>query len=830
MKKINLNGTWQVRWYDSQRGDRADRLTGKGAVLDRAWDVQVPGEVHEDLIRLGLIPEPTVELNCLSSRWVEETFWHYRRTFEVPRLGVGERSWLVFEVLSLAAVIYLNGKEIGRHANYFYPCRLDVTEHLLEGENVLLVTVESGLVHAADKISRGLEMNPDATSQKRPWLRTVQSSHGWDWSPRLLNVGIPGSVSLEIARDLRVDTLVVLAKMGSDLQAGGVTARILVDGLSNSPLQGTLEISISGTELTRSIEVEVKPGPNRLEVSLDVPNPELWWPTGHGNQVLYTVTATLAVGEFKWESSRRIGFRHVRVNQNPHPAVGNYFIVEINGKPIFCKGGNFVPADIIFRRIDRERYQTLVDRALESNCNFLRVWGGGLYESDDFYEICNERGILVWQEFIFACNRYPGYDEAFYHDVKREATYQIRRLAHHPSLIIWCGNNEMEWAGVAWGWEKGVVAPDYVLFHRLFPTLLREEDGTHFYQPSSPYSPNNAFPNADEFGDQHPWSVGFQDNDFRKYRDMISRFPNEGGILGPNALPTVLACLPPSMQKPGSFAWELHDNSISYWGGDKPYPDTMLEQWLGLSIEQMGIADYVYWGGLLQGIGLGEYIKNFRRRMFDSAAAVFWMFNDAWPTTRSWTIVDFYLRRTPSFWPVKRAFAPLSVVVTREEAVVRIYGVNDGPTCMLELHYGLLALAGAYPLNQTALVKLPENASTLLAEFDAAQWDRLGTTSHIAFARLLDHGVEIARDTLILPLFKEMDWAEARIRVTQRDGKAIFESDTFAWRVCLDLDGENPIPDNFFDLFPGIPTVLDWPAHLVAPQVLRVANSSATLA
>jgi beta-mannosidase len=208
------------------------------------------------------------------------------------------------------------------------------------------------------------------------------------------------------------------------------------------------------------------------------------------------------------EHTRKIGFRHVRINQDKHPESGNHFVLEVNGKPIFAKGGNFVPADTIFTKIDRARYETLIDRALEANFNLLRVWGGGLYEKDDFYEVCDEKGILVWQEFIFACAKYPTTDEKFLADIKREATHQIRRLAHHPSLVIWCGNNEMEWGCYSWGYEKGVAHPDYALFHLALPMILKQEDPTRYYQPSSPFSPDHEPPNRDDMGDQHPWSVG----------------------------------------------------------------------------------------------------------------------------------------------------------------------------------------------------------------------------------------------------------------------------------------------------------------------------------
>jgi beta-mannosidase len=520
--------------------------------------------------------------------------------------------------------------------------------------------------------------------------------------------------------------------------------------------------------------------------------------------------------------SRKVGFRHVRVNQDPHPREGNYFIIEVNRKPIFCKGGNFVPADPIFARIDRKRYEALVDRALEANFNFLRVWGGGLYESDDFYELCNERGILVWQEFIFACAKYPTTDEKFLADVKREATYQVRRLAHHASLVIWCGNNELEWHNV-WGDDKGVTYPDYALFHYVLPRLLKEEDDTRYYHPSSPYSADSVHPNADHKGDQHPWDVGFKTNDWREYRKAICRFPNEGGILGATSLPTIKACLEPGQRKPWSFSWQVHENEAAF----QLPTDDAFKQWLGLDIRRMSLEDYAYYGGLLQGMALSEYVKNFRRRMFDSASAIFWMYNDCWPMVRSWTIVDYYLRRTPSFHPVRRAFAPLTVVLAVEEGKVQVFGVNEGPAAEVEVRYGLCALAGGYPLDKMRKIRLPANAANLVATFEQSKWEKLGDKDHAAFAILKRDGAELARDVLLLPFYKDMSWPRPKISVKRERGKAIFRSDTFAFRVCLDLDGTKALPDNFFDLLPGENYVLRWPESLGKPEVKRVWQSPA---
>jgi beta-mannosidase len=478
---------------------------------------------------------------------------------------------------------------------------------------------------------------------------------------------------------------------------------------------------------------------------------------------------------------------------------------------------------MIFAAVDQARERRLVDMALEANFNMLRVWGGGMYESDTFYDLCDERGILVWQEFIFACSRYPVDDGAFTENVRAEARYNIRRLAGRPSLVVWCGNNEMEWGAWEWGFDKHTrVLPDYAMFHLILPRLMSEEDPTRYYQPSSPFSPGGLHPNRDDVGDQHPWSVGFGDTDFRKYRDMACRFPNEGGILGPTSLPTMLACLPEGQRHIESFAWQVHDNSVSSWSESPIFPDEMSRQWLGRDIRQMSVEEYTFRGGLLQGEGLREYCENFRRRMFDTSSAIFWMYNDCWPAVRSWTLVDYYLRRTPAFWAVRRALAPLHVVLATQGDEVAVYGVNDTPQPTdATVRYGVINLAGGLPIDRQQQVALPANSSTLLAKFPKSQWPQ--PTRQMAFAMLVRDGRTIAQTKLFLPLLKEMVWPRADVRVSVRDGLATFVCDTFAWGVCLDLDGELPLADNFFDLLPGVPYTMPWP-HAQKPQVLQVGN------
>jgi len=821
LQSLSLNGLWKLRWFDGRGGmpqlAEADFYEPTGYI-----DATVPGEIHLDAIKAGLIAEPTVGTNVLAARWVEECLWTYRKEFAAPAAALKARAWLMFEGLDYGARIVLNGAEVAAHANSFYPCRVEVTGKLKAGRNRLVVYLESGLHSVADKSTEGYYQATGGRLAKRNWLRKVQSSFMWDWAPRLINVGIHGSVRLEwTAVSVRADQFVPLVTVSDDLKTGLVTGRWFVEGLSRRPIKGELELCVLEADVKTVQAVTIQPGLHPVEAQAEVSSPRLWWPIGHGDPERYTLQATLRVaGKTVAQKSAKVGFRHVRINQEKHPETGRYFIVEINHRPIFCKGGNLVPADIIFARIDAARYDALVDRAIESNFNFLRVWGGGLYEAEAFYDRCDERGILVWQEFIFACDRYPNTDQAWHDSVVREATYQVRRLARHPSLIVWCGNNEMEEGVWFWGFDKGVVHPDYALFHHTLPRILQAEDPTRCYQPSSPYSPDGQEPAADDVGDQHPWTVGFWETDVRKYRAMICRFPNEGGIMGPTSLPTMRACLKKGQEFPHSFSWRVHDNSIAA-KREPPEADLQLERWTGKKVKELSIAEYVYWMGLGQGEGLKEYIDNFHRRMFSSSSAIFWMFNDTWPCTRSWTTVDYYLNRTPAHWPVKRAMAPLNLVLAEEAGAVVVYGINEGRDVVSgQLRYGLFGLDGRYPLDRQLAVSLPANASTRLATFPRRQWKDV--RSSLVFGQLTRDGQLLARNRLVLPLWKDLTWSKPRLRVRMARGKAIFESPVFVWGVCLDLDGRRKLADNFFDVWPGIPYEIPWRG--AKPEVLHVGN------
>jgi beta-mannosidase len=343
----DLSGKWKLRWADGQRGSA--KLSHLLETDEDKWmETNVPSEIHVELIKAGLIQEPTEGLNALSGRWVEECLWSFRTTFMANDEAIGGSAWLYFAGLDYHAKIYLNEELIGEHANFFCPCRISVAGKLRK-ENLLVVVIDSGLFGIAEKPIEGyFENSADGALHKRIWLRKPQCSFGWDWSTRYVNVGIHKPVSLEWAQKARLDEVVILSDVSGAMDQGFITIRAFVEGLSDLPYMGKLLVKISGVESSFTFDVEIRTGMQRLEAQCRIVAPNLWWPAGHGNQSLYEVTVQLLVDNIKiGERSKRIGFRKLTINQDPHPSGGRYFYIEVNGRPTFAKGANFVPADMI---------------------------------------------------------------------------------------------------------------------------------------------------------------------------------------------------------------------------------------------------------------------------------------------------------------------------------------------------------------------------------------------------------------------------------------------------------------------------------------------------
>ena len=531
------------------------------------------------------------------------------------------------------------------------------------------------------------------------------------------------------------------------------------------------------------------------------------------------------------------GVRKVEVDQSAHPEEGKHFILKINNKPIFCKGGNWVPPDMLYSTVTPKRLEELMDLAVGANFNLLRIWGGGTWAGHELLELCDKRGILVWHDLLFACAKYPGDYPEWAAEARREVQWGMREFAHHPSLVVWCGNNEIEEGDWNWGYDRQFrTHPHYALFHHDFPQLAKREAPYAFYWISSPYSPDYENPTDPTVGDQHPWGVSLRQSgptDWWEYRTYVDRFPNEGGVLGASSPATLRQFLPEGQRYLNSPAWDHHDNPYAMQPMTPGQPGRAyqtLTHWTGQHADQLDWETYAFASALLQAEGLTEYITNYRRRMFSSSAAIFWMVNDSWPTTHSWTIVDYYRRKKLAYHPVRRAFQPISVVcAVLPDGHLGVFGINETKSEW----QGKLAveLAGVQGDNMPPprRVTLPPNTSLLLRRTSLTPKAVLADDQplHVFYAALFDASSQpVAQHRILFHRFHELDLdPDPKIALTLENGTLTLRSKVFVWGVCLDIDGERAVTDNCFDLLPGVPYSLPWDRALLGePKILRTGN------
>jgi len=808
---ISLSGKWKVVWNDGNKGfSEVYPFIHFNPLLDsvRYVTVDVPMDLNLAMQKQGMFGDINFGTNTLAARWVSQQYWQYYCYFSVPKEALNKSVWLVFDQLDYSSTILVNGEMVGTHKNVYTPCRIDVTNKVKDGSNMLIVAVESGLFDVADKEGEAYNNALNTIMNKRHWLRKPQYQFSWDWNPNMINVGITGDVRLEWKETARLDQVVTYVKMNDDLSSAELTIRPFIEGLaarSNLTVEATLvetgqKVTVQDT-LTRTLRP--------FELKMKVDKPKLWWPVGYGAQTLYSVKIEVKEnGKLIDAGTRRFGFRKIEVDRSAHPVAGSYFTLKVNNQKIFMKGGNWVPPDMIYSSVNKKRLEKLVDLALAANFNILRIWGGGQFAGNDLLDLCDEKGLVVWHDFLFACAEYPGDNLEFYNSIKKEVTWAVREFAHHPSLIAWCGNNEMELGTFSWGYDtRGKTVPDYILYHHLIPVIVKKENPEMFYWPSSPYSENYEPPDSPITGDQHPWNVslGSDGPDFYAYRHYVDRFPNEGGFLGASSPATLRQFLPEEEQYVRSITWDHHDNLVNFWG-EKDITYISIEYWLGKSYKQMSFDDYAFASALLQAEALTEYISNYHRRMFSSSSAIFWMYNDSWPVTHGWTIVDYYNRKKLAYHPVRRAFAQLNVVVAEEGDKVNVYGINEaGKEWKGKLQYGIFETKGGFIINENKEVTLPAKASTVIASFDKNIYEKAGYTNHGAFAVLRNNDIPVSQYKMLMEKFKDMKLEKPQISISQKEDYAILTSPVFVWGVCIDIDGEASVQDNCFDLLPGIP-------------------------
>ena len=636
---------------------------------DRVFEASVPGCIHTDLLAAQAIADPYVDSNELEVAWVGRTAWRYCCTFSWSP-GDFERHELVFDGLDTVASITVNGVLLGNTANMHRSYRFDVASLLREGDNELAITFEPAVAFAQAAADR-LGALPHVNTDPYNFIRKMACSFGWDWGLSTVTAGIWRPVRLvswSKARLARVRPTASVQPDG-DVPVGRVVIDADVAWTDRTAAGFVLRAQLCGPGIA-AVQVEV-PAAEAPQAMLEAPGIALWWPHSLGAQPLYDLRVELvdAAGAILDSWCSRIGFRTVEWDTAPDEH-GRAFTVSINGQPIFVRGVNWIPDDAFPSRVDRPRYADRLGQARDAHVDLIRVWGGGIYESDDFYDVCNELGLLVWQDFLFACAAYPE-DPAYAAEVEAEAREAVARLMPHPSLVLWNGNNENIWGWYDWGWQEQVGdrpwGSGYYL--DLLPRVVAETDPSRTYWAGSPYSGSmDVHPNDPDHGPMHIWDV-WNERDYTAYRDYVPRFVSEFGYQAPPTWATLTRAVHDEVlaaDSPGVLHHQKADD-----GNGK------LARGLAPHLpEPANVDDWHYLTQVNQGRALTLGIEHFRSHRGRCMGTVWWQLNDCWPVT-SWAVIDGDARPKPAFYALQRAYADRLLTVQPRGDRLCVILVND---------------------------------------------------------------------------------------------------------------------------------------------------------
>jgi len=675
---------WALKDFSPYEVRSADEL----GIDATGWlPVDVPGDTYLALHAAGRIPHPFAGENEATCAWVRDREWWWRTRFSAPPPSPDERVVMVFEGLDTFATIWVNGVEVGATSNMFLEHRIDVGAILKAGEdNEVIVRFTPPAIRVADKHMATWPIISDPiVESKRNFIRKAQFGWGWDWGPSLPTVGIWRTVRIERQRiatisDVRFQTLAI-----------GASARTAVTVTVEAFRSAPLDVSIVLTDPNGRVVAAANMDPLRVNrAELIVEQPQLWWTPELGEAALYTLTASLrSNGAELTRCERRVGIRTIALDMSgdPEEAGCSFFRFVLNGVPIFARGANWVPASCFLGALTSANYTALLERAAAAHMNMIRVWGGGVYEHDSFYRECDRLGLLVWQDFMFACAPYPEHEPDFVASVRQEVAHQIRRLSSHACLALWCGNNEGDAVQAFMNQLTGKQEPfpGDLYIHSVIPQTLAELDPATPYWPGSPGGGSS--PNSMRAGDAHNWTVwhglpptpndtpvGSFDHSpegvaYTRYAEDSSRFVSEFGIQSAPALGTLARWMIPQMMELDSVGFQ---NRIKDRPKDKV--NAMLLPVTGLP-ENLG--QYVEFTQITQAEGLKFGIEHYRRRKPHCSGTLLWQYNDCWPGI-SWSILDHDGVAKPSWYAVRRAFAPvIASFKALPDGTVELWVTND---------------------------------------------------------------------------------------------------------------------------------------------------------
>lgn len=796
-EQVNLGGAWRMREADSETWHSA----------------HVPGSVYADLMADGTMPDPFWRENELDAFERMKKDYVYQRAFTVTEAQLAHAHVeLACEGLDTLAHVSLNGREIAFTDNMHITWVWDVKEQLHAGENTLEIRFDSPILYCAKKAEEapGWESS-DAT----PGFRHLRKAHcmfGWDWGPRLPDAGIWRPIFLRTWDTARLENALMLQAHHDGVV--DVTIRPEIAG----------ESAWSAEITAPDGEVLTLPETTAVEQVVRVKNPQLWWPNGLGKQPLYRVTVRLATGDTRvW----RIGLRTMTVSREKDEW-GEEFCHVVNGVKVFAMGADYIPEDNILARVTPERTRRLLEDCKAANFNAIRVWGGGYYPDDAFYDICDELGLLVWQDLMYACAFYDLTPD-FERSIRVETQQNVARLRHHASLALICGNNEMEMfmAGANSAlinhrtWEFVPTYPhhitDYVkMFEYILPAIVKETAPQTYWWPASPSSGGNFdAPNDENRGDNHYWDVWHGEKPFTEYRKFFFRYASEFGFQSFPCLKSVEQFTLPDDRNIFSRVMERHQRNqaangkiLSYLSQTFRYPNSF--------------DDLLYASQLMQAEAIRYGVEHWRRNRGRCMGAIIWQLNDIWPVA-SWASIDYYGRWKALHYAAKRFFAPVMISAEEEGELSQNPKINEYHPAPLEKSFRLNVcnetlrdvtgeVVWALRTPDGAIVR--QNQQTLTIPAMSAKWldkvdcaDASLTGHYVSFAFVVDD-VALSEGTCIFCAPKHFEFVDPRLTVETRGDTLVVTSHAYAKQVWLESeDADLLLDDNAFDMNPGTKVV-----------------------
>ncbi|MBH09077.1 MAG: beta-galactosidase [Candidatus Marinimicrobia bacterium] len=771
------------------------------------YPAKVPGCIHLDLIEEGLIGDPFFGDNEKQIQWIGKINWKYRLYFYLDQtLKKRSNKKIKFYGIDTYATIYLNGHIILESNNMFHPWENDVTQILKKGKNELLVNFRSPLNEILPSLSTKAYTLPaenDRAGGTSPYTRKAPYHYGWDWGPCLISSGIWKKVELIGWNSWNI-TNIFIEQL--ECSSGSAKLKFLVYIESKVQETGTLVISEPKSKTNIHYPIQINSEENIFTYEIEILDPDLWWPIGYGDQSLYTFNIKVITQSNSAEITKRIGIRSIKIKREKDER-GTSFEIHINDVAIFAKGANWIPADSFTPRLKNEDYKSLLKSAVLANMNMLRIWGGGIYEPDSFYSLCDELGILIWQDFMFACSLYPG-NKNFLKSVKKEAQYQINRLKHHPSIVLWCGNNEIASAWLSWGWKeklpKSVWRKDYnILFHQIIPEICQSLDPERLYWPSSP-GHSLELPESDQIygsGDNHYWGVWHGGDEIERFDENIGRFMSEYGM---QSFPEPKTIATFAKKKDWDIKSEVIKSHQKASLGNKN-----ITKYIDMYYPTpKDFKSYAMISQIMQALVIRYAVEAHRRNMPYCMGTLYWQFNDCWPGA-SWSSIDYFGNWKALQYAAKKFFNPLLLSIVEENNSIVFYIINDcNKSSLAIINLFIYSFDGNIKKKLSKKIDIPSSRSKKVLEIEREKLiTSYDPTTIVLISEIEENNIIVAKNNFFFVKPKELKLEKPEIdfNYEKLGAKYVISiySKTFIHELhilCENLTGI--FTDNFFDLLP----------------------------